>query len=91
MEKILGIFHSPDMTREKYDSVIKDLDNSGLYKVKARSQHTMALNGKGCVIIDVWDSNEALNEFFGTLGPILVKNGVNPPKPEIYPVYNQIS
>ena len=91
MKKILAIFRVPDMSQKQYDSVMKDLDVAGLYKVKTRSQHTMALNKEGSVVVDVWDSEDALNEFFGTLGPILVKNGVNPPPPEIYPVYNQIS
>jgi hypothetical protein len=91
MSKILAIFNIPDMSREQYDSVMKDLDNAGLYKVKTRSQHTMALKEKGSVVVDVWDSQDALNEFFGTLGPILIKNGVNPPPPEIYPVHNQVS
>jgi len=91
MSKILAIFRVPDMSPEKYDGVMKDLDYAGMYKVKSRSKHTMALTGSGSVVVDVWDSTDALNEFFGTLGPILVKNGINPPQPEIYPVHNEVS
>jgi hypothetical protein len=90
MNRVLAVFRVPDMSREKYDQVMRDLDNAGKYSVKTRSHHVMALVDKGSIVTDVWDSPEALNEFFGTLGPILVKNGVNPPQPEVYPVHNLV-
>ncbi|HEY3251363.1 MAG TPA: hypothetical protein VGK25_09620 [Ignavibacteria bacterium] len=90
MSKILAIFRVPDMSKEQYDNIMKDLENAGMYKVKTRSTHIMAPNKTGSIVVDVWDSEAALNEFFGTLGPILEKNGVNPPPPEIYPVHNEI-
>jgi hypothetical protein len=93
MNKVVAIFRAPDMSKEQYDRVMNDLERVGMYKVKTRSHHCMALteNSKGSVVVDVWDSAEALNEFFGTLGPILVKNGVTPPQPELYPVHNVVS
>ena len=78
------------MSREQYDNVINELDKAGMKTLKPRSYHVMATNEKGSTVVDVWDSEEALNEFFGTLGPILVKNGINPPQPEILPVHNVI-
>lgn len=91
MSKIIAIFRTPDMGTNQYDNVMKDLDRAGQYKVKTRSHHVMAPLEKGGIVVDVWDSPEALNEFFGTLGPILVKNGVVPPQPEVYPVHNEVS
>lgn len=90
MEKILAIFRVPEMSKEKYDNVMKDLETAGLYTVKTRTYHCMALDNKGTVVVDVWDSSDALDEFFKTLGPILSKNGMNPPQPEILPVHNII-
>jgi hypothetical protein len=90
MSKVIAIFKAADMSQSQYDQVMKDLDRVGLYKVKNRSYHCVGLKDKGSVVVDVWDSPEALNEFFGTLGPILVKNGVVPPQPEIYPVHNTV-
>ncbi len=78
------------MSQEQYDNVIKDLEAAGVGKVAERTYHVMGLNEKGSVVADTWDSQEDLNKFFETLGPILVKNGVNPPPPEIYPVHNEI-
>jgi hypothetical protein len=91
MNSILVIFKVPDMSKEQYNGVMSDLDRVGMYKVKTRSHHISASDGKGSVVVDVWDSQEALNEFFGTLGPILVKNGITPPQPEIYPINSIIS
>ena len=91
MQKITAIFRVPDMSREQYDKVMADLDKAGMYKVPARPFHVMSLAEKGSVVVDVWDSQEALNEFFVTLGPILIKNGINPPQPEIYPVHNTVA
>jgi len=90
MSKILAIFRVPDMSKEQYDNVMNDLNSAGHAKVNSRTYHVMALNEKGSVVADTWDSQQALDEFFGTLGPILVKNGVNPAPPEIYPVHNVV-
>ena len=40
----------------------------------------------GLLIIDVWESEEALNEFGETLTPILIKNGVTPARPIVLPL-----
>lgn len=90
MSKILAIFRVPDMSQGQYDNVIKDLEAAGAGKVNARTYHVMGLNENGSVVADTWDSQEDLNKFFETLGPILVKNGVNPQPPEIFPVHNVI-
>lgn len=90
MKNILAIFRAPEMSKEKYDKVMEDLDAAGLSAVKTRSHHIMALASQGTVVVDVWDSQEALDEFFKTLGPILIKNGINPPQPEILSVHNII-
>ncbi|HEX2787383.1 MAG TPA: hypothetical protein VHP32_05705 [Ignavibacteria bacterium] len=91
MSKIVAIFRAPDMTREQYDTVIKKLEEAGKGKIKERPHHIMGLNNGGSIVIDVWESPEALNEFFGTLSPILEGTGVTAPQPEIYPVHNIIS
>lgn len=88
MSKILAIFHVQDMNKDQYNQVIKDLEAAGLNQVKARTYHVMGLSGNGSIVADTWDSKEDLDKFFETLGPILIKNGVNPQPPEIYPVHN---
>lgn len=90
MNKIMATFRISDATAKQYDQIMQDLDRSGLYKVRARSHHVMATSGDGFRVVDVWESPEALQEFFGTLGPILVKNGVHSPEPEILPVHNEV-
>ena len=46
----------------------------------------MAQQTDGLLIIDVWESEEALNEFAETLVPILIKNGVTPAQPTLLPL-----
>jgi hypothetical protein len=91
MSKILAIFRSPDMTKEKYSKVQQELEKAGLGQPKARPYHCMSTHENGAVIVDQWESKEWLDKFFETLGPILTKHGVKHPKPEIYPVHDVIS
>jgi hypothetical protein len=48
-----------------------------------------AQQADGFFMIEVWESEEALNEFAKTLIPILVENGITHAQPTIMlPVYN---
>lgn len=91
MSKILVIFRVPEMSVEQYDSVIKELEENGYGKIQPRIFHSCSLLEKGTMVVDVWESKEILEKFFETLGPILGKNGVYPPPPEIYEVHNIIN
>jgi hypothetical protein len=42
------------------------------------------------LVIDVWESGEALNQFAQTLMPILQKAGLQANPPKTYPVHNII-
>jgi hypothetical protein len=89
MGKIVIVFELADMTHKEYDAIMKELKAQGKTFNESRPSH-VAFNkdGKWCVV-DVWDSEEALNEFVsGTLGPIFQKLGLTPPQPSVYPVHN---
>jgi hypothetical protein len=90
MKKIVAQFNIPGFTAEKYSQTIKDLDAAGKEKSAGRLNHVAAQQPDGLLIIDVWESEEALNEFSKTLIPILIKNGVTPAKPELLPLHNII-
>jgi hypothetical protein len=90
MNKILVIFDVPSMSVLQYDNVMKDLDKTGAYYQQKRAFHFSASKEKGSVVIDVWDSAESLQEFAAVLFPILAKNGVTPPTPQVYPIHNSI-
>ena len=90
MSKITAIFNVPGMTAAQYDNVIRELDRAGAGKPKERLHHVASPQPDGWLVVDVWESGEALERFAGTLMPILAKNGVTPPQPAVYPVHNII-
>jgi hypothetical protein len=91
MQKIIAQFTLPGMTSKQYDQVMKDLAIAGQEQPQARLYHVASDITSGWYVIDIWESAEALNEFAGTLMPILVKNGVTPPTPAVIPVYNIVA
>ena len=90
MGKIVAQFNIPGFTAAKYSQVIKDLDAAGKEKSSGRLNHVAAQQPDGLLIIDVWESEDALNKFSETLIPILLKNGVKPAQPVLLPLHNII-
>jgi hypothetical protein len=91
MKKIVAQFNVVDFTVPKYEQTIKDLKAAGQGNPKGRLYHVVTPQQKGMLVVDVWESEESLNEFSKTLVPILQKNGVTPAKPVITPVHNIIA
>lgn len=85
---IMVVFDVPGMTTDQYDRVIHDLEKAGLGAPAGRQHHTAAAKNDGWLVVDVWDSPEALEQFAQTLMPVLAKNGVTPPQPQVYPTHN---
>jgi hypothetical protein len=86
MKKIVALFNVVGYTAEQYRQVIKELDALGKLKQPAYLNRVVAQQTDGLLIIDVWESEEALNEFAETLVPILIKNGVTPAQPTVLPL-----
>lgn len=88
----LGIyFLHGGFTPEKYDQVIKRLDDAGVGSPKGRSIH-FALESDGAIqVFDVWESQEDFDAFGKTLIPILTELGVELGAPMVANVYNEIS
>ncbi|MDQ3552026.1 MAG: hypothetical protein M3413_10890 [Bacteroidota bacterium] len=86
MKKIVALFNVVGYTAEQYSKVIKELEAAGKLKDPAYINRIVAQQSDGLLIIDVWESEEALNAFAETLVPILIKNGVTPAKPTLLPL-----
>jgi hypothetical protein len=72
----------------QYDNVMKDLAAADATHPRGRLFH-VAQPGHGVwLVIDVWESKEAFQEFGKTLLPILAKNGIPEPSLEILPTHN---
>ncbi len=90
MSAIIALFDAPGMTSAQYDQVVKDLEAAGEGSPKGRLYHVASSKTGGWFVMDVWESAELLDRFAKTLIPILQKNGVTPPQPQVYTVHNII-
>ncbi|MGH7449905.1 MAG: hypothetical protein ACRENG_01020 [bacterium] len=90
MSAITAVFDIPGMTSKQYDQTIKDLEAAGASAPKGRLYHVANSKVGSWFVVDVWESAELLGAFAQTLMPILQKNGVTPPQPQIHPVHNII-
>jgi len=88
MSTIVAIFDLPGVTAAQYDQVMRDLNAAGAGNPKGRQSHVAASKEGGWLVVDVWESPDSLDRFAGTLMPILQKNGVTPPQPQILPAHN---
>jgi quinol monooxygenase YgiN len=89
MKKIVAQFNVVGLTAQQYAQANKDLEAAGMSNPLGRLYHVAAQQPDGFFMIEVWESEEALNGFAETLIPVLLKNGITPAKPSIVlPVHN---
>lgn len=86
---ILMIQDASAGTLAQYDTLMKQLEEAGQGQPAGRLFHAAARKGDGFLVTDVWESQEALDRFFQTLGPLLERAG-GAQQPDIYPVHNLI-
>ena len=81
----------PGMTQEQYDQVLETLQRGGK-TAEGRIFHVAGPMEGGWRVVDVWESQEAVNKFFQEqLGPALQEAGVAAPQPQFWPVHNMLS
>lgn len=87
----IGIyFHPASFTAAQYDDVDAALDAAGVRTPAGRSVHICFGEGDKLQVFDVWESQEAFDEFGKTLMPILTERGIDPGQPMVEPVHNVI-
>ena len=84
------VFDAPGMTAAQYDGIISGLAAAGEETPRGRLYHVAAAKPDGWLVVDVWESEEALNRFAATLMPLIAQNGVTV-TPQMYPVHNRIA
>jgi hypothetical protein len=79
------------LTQEKYDEVIAKLtggksrmESPSDWPVEGLLVHVAGQSEDGFRVVDVWESEEALNRFAEVLRPILEEVGIDAP-PQTYP------
>ena len=88
MGKIVALFEFP-MTQAQYDEIIAELKKNNQLWDERRLSHVAFQKGANWCVVDVWNSEEELNDFAqNNLLPIFQSLGLNPPPPETYPAHN---
>lgn len=82
-------FDFPEGTAELYDRVWEDLKAAGHENPKGLLYHVGAPKPSGgWLVVDVWESEQAFQEFGQTLLPIIQKHGIPQVQPAVFPVHN---
>jgi len=85
MEKVVVIMSSPEFTEKPYNQIWDDLKAAGYAHPKGLVSHVgFAKPEGGFMVVDVWESVDAFNEFGKTLIPLIEKTGLAVPQPQIY-------
>src|ERR1043165_750948 len=88
MGKILVHFDFDNVTSQQYDDVWADLRASGNAHPKGLIAHVGASKpNSGWKVVDIWESEQAFQEFGNTLMPLLAKHNIPTSQPEILPVH----
>ena len=77
MERVIVQFNIPGGTAQQYDQVWEELRRAGHSNPLGLHHHIGAQQGKNWLVVDVWESREAFNNFSKILMPILKKVGLN--------------
>ena len=93
---ICAVFEFPGMTRENYDEGTRQMNDGRPLRSLADwpapglLSHVAGPTADGWFVVDVWESEEALQRFGEILGPIVAKMGFTPTPPRIIPVHNLV-
>jgi hypothetical protein len=94
---IVAVFQPPNFTQEQYEeSVVKvtggksRVESPADWPVEGLLAHIAGQGESGFRVVDVWESEEALNRFGETLMPILAEMGIEG-QPDIYPAHSLVS
>ena len=88
---ITVIFPPTNMTSEKYDEVIRRLEEAGAGSPAGREYHACFGPSGRLSLVDVWSSAEEFEAFGETLMPILAEVGIEASEPQISETYNIIT
>jgi hypothetical protein len=80
-------FHPKSMNLEAYEAIQRKLDEAGAGSPAGQIHHSCFGEDGALMVYDIWESQEAFDEFGKTLMPILGEVGVDPGQPAIMPVH----
>ena len=84
-------FHPKSLTAEQYDSTIKELAAVGADRPAGRTHHSCFGPDDDLMVYEVWESQQAFEEYGKVLMPVLTQIGIDPGAPDVMPVRNIIT
>jgi hypothetical protein len=88
---VVLIHQGPSVTQERYEETVRKvtggksrLESPSDWPVEGLLLHAAGQSPQGFRVVDVWQSEEACNQFGEILQPILEEVGIEDP-PEMYP------
>jgi hypothetical protein len=95
--RIMVVHHTPTLTQERYEHVVRGL-TTGKSRLESPADvptggllvHVAAQTERGFMIFDVFESQEAFDRFRAVATPFANEAGIEQP-PEGYPVHTYIS
>jgi hypothetical protein len=83
-------FNPKDVTRGKYDEVVRRLEEAGSWPDPPGLEFHVLYGSEGALrVSEIWDSPESLDAFFEKVGPVMGEVGIEmASEPEIYEVHN---
>lgn len=94
---VMVVHHTPSLTRERYEAVVRGLTGGKRQLESARDVptggllvHVAAETDQGFVIFDVFESQEAFDRFAAVASPIATEAGIEEP-PRSFPIHTYVS
>jgi hypothetical protein len=88
MKQVVIQFNFPNVSLKQYDGVWDDLRSKGHTHPKGLISHVDAQTPDGgLLVVDVWESQEAFDEFGKILMPSIAKNDIPMVQPKIFPAH----
>jgi hypothetical protein len=94
---VVLVHQGPSLTQEKYDEVVRRfgggrgrMESPSDWPVEGLLSHAAGQAPSGFRVVDVWESEEAVQRFGDVLMPILQEIGVTE-EPEVYPAHAFVS
>ncbi|MGW0336722.1 hypothetical protein ACWD0J_33595 [Streptomyces sp. NPDC003011] len=95
---VIMVHEMPGVTQAQYEQVTDQVSGGkgGLgsradYPVAGLLSHAAGPTAAGWIVVDVWESEEALQQFSERLRPALKEAGVPEGQPKIYSAFNVIT
>lgn len=83
-------FTPKGLTHDKYNQVIKRLEEAGVGAPRGRMQHYFFGDKDNLLVSEIWDSRASFDKFAETMMPIVKEAGIDPGEPVELEIFNMI-